>query len=636
MLQRIRDNSSGPIAYVIVGLIALVFSVWGLGSYFTPSANPVVAEVGDATITKYQLRRAYNQSYRRLQKLMGERFDADQFNRDQFQRNVLRSLIQKRLLRQYAQDAGYRVTDAAVLKALRTDPRFQVNESFSTERYHAVLSRAGITTASFEGQIRNRKQVTQLRRGILTTAVVSDRAVRLAYALAHQERRVAYLAFQPETFVDQVEITDSETKAYYNKHGDQFMREQRVKLAYVELEQDEMKIAAEPDQKALKQLYKQVKDQRFKTPERRKARHILIQVDQDTSAAKARQLIQALADKLEQTDVSFAELARKVSDDQATADKGGQLGWVSRGTIVPGFEEALFKLKEGEISNPVKTEFGWHLIKLEKIDDAEYKPFDDPQVQSRLKALYRQRAREDRYQKMAQRLDKLAFQTGASLQPISDKLGLEIQKTGWVTRSGGKGIASHEAVVTAAFSPAVFKDRLNSTPIQLAPQRQVVLRVIAKQPAQQRPLDSVRDQIRAILVQRAAARIAENKAEKALQDLRGGKSLKTVAENRPAELVTVGWIGRDSGALPAALRQAAFALPKPTGQESTAYGKASTADGTVAVVRLSAVRTPDAKGSNSMQRIRRMLRNRIAGTEYRSLRRSLRHEYEVVIYQDRL
>lgn len=632
MLQRIRDNSSGPMAYVIVGLIALVFSVWGLGSYFTPSANPVVAEVGDATITQRDLQRAYNQRYRRLQRLMGESFNPDQFNREQFRRAVLESLIARRLLRQYAQDAGYRVTDAAVLKELRTDPRFQVNGHFSTERYHTILSRAGITAKAFETHIRNQKQVAQVRRGILTTAVVSDRGVKLAYTLAHQQRRVAYLAFEPASFVDQVEVTDAEIKAYYQQHSGQFMREQRVKLAYVVLDRDQIEITDKPSRKELKQLYNQVKAQRFKIPERRLARRIFVGIDQDTSAKEARQRIQELAAKLEQGDVSFAELARKVSDDQSAAGQDNAADWVSRGTTVQAFEEALFQLEEGQISNPVKTEFGWYLIKLKKIDDAEYKPFE--QVKAELKKLYRKRAREKRYEKMAERLETLAFQTGGSLEPIADKLGLEIHKTGWVTRSGGKGIAANEAVITAAFSPAVLKDSLNSAPIQLAPGRQVVLRVAAKQPAQQRPLDAVRAEIRKQLVQKAAARIANSKAEKALQALRKGKQFSAVVQNYPAELTEVGWIGRDSNALPAAVRQTAFALPEPVEKNSASYGKATTVDGTVAVVRVTGVRTPEPQGS--MQRIRRQLRNRIAGAEFRAFRQSLRSEYDVTIYEERL
>lgn len=636
MLQSIRDKSSGPVAYAIVGLIALVFSVWGIGSYFTESANPAVAEVGGTVITKYQLQNAYNQRYQRLQELLGDSFNAEDFDHQQFRRAVLESLVQKQLLMQYAQDVGYRVTDAGVLAALRHDPRFQVNGQFSTKRYRAILARAGITPAAFEANIRNQQQVAQIRRGILRTAVVSQQGVQRAFALANQERQVAYLAFDPEDYVDQVSVDEAEIKAWYDSHANQFMRPKRIKLAYVLLDQSQLQVSEDPDQAALKNLYQQVKDSRFKTPERRLARHILVQVDADTTAAQARKKIQELAARLNAGGISFAELAREVSDDQATADKGGQLDWVTRGTIVPEFEDVLFSLQVGQVSNPVKTEFGWHLIKLEKIDQAVYQDFQDPEVQAQLESLYRKRARQERYQKLAERLEALSFQTGSSLQPIADQLDLDIQTTGWITQSGGDGIAANEAVVTAAFSPAVLNDGLNSTPIQVSPTRQIVLRIADKQPAQQRPLDEVRARIREQLVKQGAAEIAHAKAQAALQALREGKTLAQVADGGQAKMVEAGWIGRDSEDVPAAVVAAAFALPQPSAEHSASFGKTSKTDGYVAVLRLTGVRTAKADDPQELENIQRRLRNRIAGMEYRAFRQSLRSHYDVSIHEDRL
>lgn len=635
MLQRIRDKSSGPLAYVIVGLIALVFSVWGVGSYFTESADPAVAEVGGTEITKYQLQRAYDQRYQRLQRLMGENFDSDEVDPQRFRRSVLQSLIQQELLKQYAEDAGYRVSDAALLDALRSDSRFQVDGSFSAERYRSMLSQAGISPSAFEANLRERRQVAQIRRGVLNTAFVTDRSVRRAFALENQKRHVDYLSFEPDDFRDQVEISEAEIETYYRDHPDAFMQKQRVKLDYVMLNRDALEITEEPDEKLLKALYEDNKEARFKTPERRQARHILVRIDENTDADAARERIQEIANEINNSEADFAEAARRVSDDQATANKGGKLDWVSRGTMVAPFEDALFNLEKGEISSPVKTEFGWHLIKLEKIDFAEVKPFDNPEVQSELKSLYSQQAREERYQKMAERLDALSFEAPESLQPIVNELGLEIRSSDWITREGGQGIAGNKAVIKAAFSDSVLKDGLNSTPIQLSGDRQVVLRVADKKAAKRRSLESVRDEIKDRLVHEAAVRLANDRAESALKALRGGKQLAAVADNGPAKRVELGWIGRESDQLPSALRDAAFALPQPS-KDAVRYGKATTADGKVAVLRVSDARTPAPEASGADQRIRRNLRGRIAGIEYAAVRQSLRDDYDVTIHEDRL
>lgn len=635
MLQRIRDRSSGPLAYVIVGLIALVFSVWGVGSYFTESANPSVAEVDGAKITKYQLQRAYDQRYQRLQQLMGDNFDSDEIEPQQFRRRVLQGLIQKKLMSQYAEDAGYRVTDAGLLKMLRNDSRFQVDGSFSPDRYRAALSRAGVSPSAFEADLRKRGQVKDLRRGILDTALVSERGVLRTLALKNQERRVAYLAFEPDSFRGQVTVGKAEVESYYRDHPDRFMREQRVKLNYVVLDRDALGIEDAPGEQYLKKLYEQEQQSRFKSPERRLARHILIRVDDETDADTARQRIQEIATKVEKADTDFAEVARRASDDEATADKGGKLDWVSRGTMVAPFEDALFKLDQGEVSKPVKTEFGWHLIKLEKVDAADVKPFDDAEVQSELKKLYRKQSRKERYKQMSEQLDALSFEAPESLQPIADKLGLEIQETDWVTRGGGQGIAANQSVIKAAFSDSVLKDGLNSTPVQLSGGRQVVLRVADKQAAQRRPLDAVRDAIKERLVVQTAQQLAEKKAGAALTELRDGRAMDAIAENGPAELRQVGWIGRNGNELPDDLRQAAFALSEPDQQDAT-YGEASTSEGPVAVMRLRGVRTPEAGASEAGERVTRKLRDRLAGLEYGALRRSLKDDYEVTIHDERL
>lgn len=688
MLQRIRDNASGPLAYVIVGLIALVFSVWGIGSYFTESPNPAVAAVGDIEITQYQLQRAYDQRYQRLQRLMGESFDHEAIDPATFRRSVLESLIQQALLAQYAEDAGYRVTDAALLDALQSDDRFQVDGSFSVARYQTLLAQAGISAAAFEAGLRNDLQVGQVRETVLGTAFVTHRAVGQVFDLLNQRRKLAYLRFAPEDYRDQVEVSAAEVEAYYRDTPEAFLRPEAVKLAYVVLDRSELEVAEVPDEAFLKALYEQEKAARFKTPERRLARHILVRIDEDTDAAQARQTVQDLAAKLE-SGADFAALAREHSDDQATVEQGGKLDWITRGTMVAGFEEALFKLKVGQVSAPVKTEFGWHLIKLLEVDEPEIKPFDAPEVQAELLALYREQEREERFRQMRESLDALSFEAPSSLEPIAEELGVEIQTSGWITRAGGEGLAANEAVIKAAFSDAVLKDRLNSTPIQLSGDRQVVLRVQDYRDAAQKPLEEVRADIRAQLEQQAAAAVARSRAEAALEQARAGKALTAIAENTAAKLLQPGWVERGNSELAESIVATLFALPHPAlttgegsapsaqtgaadqgqgedeggqadqnapadqteaaadaaaeaagddvaGDGAATYGLAPLGDGAVALLKLAAVATPEPGADAKTQALRRDLRARIAGLEYSVLSQALRDNYEVEIFYERL
>lgn len=636
MLQRIRDNSSGPIAYVLVALISLVFGVWGIGSYFTEDPNPPVAHAGDVEITKYELQRAYDQRYQRLQRLMGDNFNHDMVEPERFRRRVLDGLIQDALLQQYARDRGYRVPDAQVLEALRNQQQFQVDGRFSPERYRSLLSQAGIAASAFEAGLREDILVRQVRRGLLDSAFVTHRAVAADYRLDEQRREVAFVAFRVEDVRDDVAVEESRIQAYYDDNPGAFTRPERVKLSYVEVDRNDLEPAAKPDEEFLRALYEQEKDARFRTTERRRARHILVRPGDDASAARKR--IQSLAQKLEEGS-DFAELAREHSDDQATASEGGMLDWVTRGSMVKPFEEKLFSLDEGEVSAPVKTEFGWHLIKLVEVEAGKTKPFDDSEVQRELLEMYRAQERDQRFRQMTERLDSLSFEAPDSLRPLADELDLEIRKTGWISREDGEGLGDYDAVRKAAFSDSVLKDGLNSMPIQLSSDRQVVVRVADHQAGERRPLSAVRDEIEATLRERAAAERARTLAEDALARVRGGADLAAVAQEGAGILENPGWVRRDDDAMPAAVRDAVFAMPRPGDEQTPTYGLTELPEGGTALLRLSGVRAGELPESGSVAdaAIRsRRLRSRVAGLEYAALRQSLEEDYQVEIIEERL
>ncbi len=637
MLQRIRDNASGPLAYAVVALISLVFGVWGIGSYFTDSPNPVIAQVGDTEITKYELQQAYDQRYQRLQQLMGENFDHDLIEPESFRRDVLNGLIQQAALSQYASEQGYRITDQGLLQALRDDRRFQVDGEFSSERYRALLSQARIAPGAYESNLRGDLQIGQVRDAVLNTSFVTHREVGLSYRLEHQKRQLAYLNFNPDDYSDQVDVTAAEIGNYYKENAGQFKTPERVKLSYIDVDRNDLIVAEKPEAQFLQALYDQEKKASFTTPERRKARHILVRIDDDTDEGAAREKIQSLVQKLDEG-AEFAELAKQESDDESTAKQGGQLDWITPGTMVEGFEKALFAMDADSTSKPVRTDFGWHLIKLEGIDPAKVKPFEDEEVQAELLEIYRAQERDERYRQMTERLDSLSFEAPDSLHPLSDELELTVKTTDWLSRGDddAKGLAKYAAVRKAAFSDSVLKDELNSTLIQLSGDRQVVVRISDHAQAQQRPLAEVEDQIRAQLRDDAAAGMARKAAEKALESLRSGESLTQVATDAKTKSKTPGWVTRDNDTLPKGLLDTLFALPHPEADASS-YGLAEL-DTDFAVVQFKAIEeaTLDSKDVVDSEKVARESRGRIAGLEFSALRQELSNDFSVEIEEDKI
>lgn len=630
MLQNIRDNASGPIAYVIVGLITLVFAVWGIGSYFTPSANPIVATVGDVEITRYQLQQAYDQRYQRLRQLMGDNFDPDLIDPEQLRRNILSSLVQRAMLDQYALEAGYRVTDEALLQALSSDPRFQVDGEFSAERYRTLLTRAGIAPAAFEARMRRDLVSQQLRTALVTSAFVSPRAVEQAYNRRHQKRKLSYVLFQPEAFRDQVQVSEDEVMAYYETHSDQYMRDARVKLAYVELDRKALDAGEAVTEDKLRQIYEQNKGSLFTTPEKRAAQQIFVPINDENDAASARARIQEIAATVAQ-DATFADAASGAGDGVQSRD----LGAVTRADLPADVGAALFALQPGQISSPIRAENGWYLVKLESVQPGETRPFDAPGVQEQLQSMARQQWLDDRYQELADRMEALAFQAPNGLDTLSEELGLDTRTTGWITRESGEDIGQYDAIRKAAFSDAVLKDNLNSTPIALGSGRLVVLRVAETKPAKQIPVEEVEADIRDRLVAREAGRLALEAAKAARDRVRQGATLPEFAQANGVELKQPGYVTRSDDVVPAGIREVAFTLPQPA-ENTTRYGVARTDSGAAALVALQAVKVDNTGAGQADPRFVQSQRAYIAQLEYAAFLEYLRARADVSIQADQL
>jgi len=631
MLQEIRDKLTGWLVWVVVGLIGIPFALWGVESFFTSGSDPVVVKVGDQDITQSQFRTGYEQRYQQFQAMMGERFRADMFDQNKFREAVLNDMTQESMMRQYVRQAGYRAGDASLLKYLSSIPAFQKDGQFSTDAYKAALSRQGLTPQRFETQLRDSLEIDQLREAVIDTAFVTDADVAEAYRVANEERGLSYAVLDTAKYLSQVTVTDDQIKARYETDKSKFTAPERIKLAYVELSMDALSKAVTPTADVLKVIYNAEKDSRFSTPEERKASHILVAFGADKAAAKKK--IEEYAAKLK-GGANFADLAKEVSDDTGSKSQGGDLGWIKRGGMMSDqFEKPLYALaKVGEVTEPVQTQYGWHLIRLDEIKAAKTRPFEDAAVQAELSDLYRQRELQKRFQEQTEKLEQLAFENPASLDAITKALNLEVQTTDWLTRAGGPGIAANDTVKQAAFSKEVVGDGDNSKPLTIAPGKVVVIRKAEYEAPRQKPLTEVIETVRNDLRTEAARTKAATEASQMAAAARVGQSAAELAAARGLTLKTVGLIRRDNSSEDRSVISALFRLPRPK-QGSVGASDIKLGNGDAAVVILTEVKDAPWPASDPavVAKEQQQLRDALAGAEFNSYRKSIEQHIKVKV-----
>lgn len=639
MLQTLRDRLTGPIAIGIVVIIAIPFAFWGIDSYLRTPTNPKVAEVGDQEISRVQLQRAYDQSYQRLQELLGGNVPPGMVEPEKFRRGVLDNLVQESLLAQHVRGEGYRVADETVVAALRRQAAFTKDGAFSPEQYRATLARAGYDPSSYEAELRQGLAIDQLQSALNATSVVTERDVDATWRLAKQQRETSYLLFSARRYEAETVIEAKDIEARYQREADKYRTPERVKLQYVELDREQLAPIAAPANAVLKTLYETEKQARFAKPEQRHARHLLLRVPDQTREAAVKSKLEDLARQIA-AGADFAALALTHSEDNGSRGKGGDLEWVGKGVMVPEFEQALFALRKGETSAPVRTEFGWHLIRLIDVRPERIEPFDSASVQAELLKLYRGREAEERYQQLSKRMDELAFDEPNSLEPVARALNVSVQTTDWITRDAGAGIGELPAVRDAVFAESVLKDGENSAPIILGPMRQAVLRLSEHEPARQRPLAEVESEIRQQLtIERGRARTAQQ-ATAALNAARGGENLSTLAQSFGAPLQQPGWLQREpveGQGLDPALLAGVFAMPRPSGGRPT-FALVELMDGGQALVALSAVQDADAAAADPAARaaLKGQLEAAAGAQEFQAYMNGLRAELDVKIYPEQL
>lgn len=634
MLQAIRDRITGWIAWFVVALIALTFALWGVDSYLRDDRSAYAAKVNDVEIGESAVARAMQMQRLQMQRMLGEDYAPGMIDETRLRESVIENLVQKELLVQYADQEGFAISDQLLAARIQSIPELQEDGAFSRALYERLLLQRGMNPVGFEMDLRTDLLTGQLINGLNATLGVSEAELARLYALQAQQRVVEYLQVSAARIAETRAPDADALEQYFSAHRDDFREPEKVRLAYLEIAREDVATEIPVDEAAVRAHYEQ-NIQAYGREERRRARHILLQV----SASAGEDEVEAVRSRAMEArerilgGEDFATLAAELSEDPGSANQGGDLGFFGKGMMVPEFERAAFALERGELSEPVRSPFGYHLIEVTDIEPGDVKPLEE--VRDDIVADLREFEVDTLFMDRAEILANNSYEHPGTLETAASALELEIRESDWINRDGGPGIGQYPGVVAAAFDEEVLERGNNSDPIEVEPGHLVVIRLLEHEPAQPRPLEDVRQEVEAAMREQRAREMAERQGQELLERLRAGAAMADLAAADSVRHQAPVGIHRNAPAHPAALVGEAFRLPHPGGEEPVLAGLALE-NGDYVVLGLREVKDGDAQAMTDAERqqLRQGLASLYGAAEVSALLNRLRAEAKVVIPGD--
>jgi peptidyl-prolyl cis-trans isomerase D len=529
MLEHFRTFAQNRfVRWIFILFLVVPFGLFGIDAYLNRvSSGEALANVGPAHISTYEYEQALRRQADIYRQQFRNNFDASLMENPEVKRAVLDQLVNEKLVQIGSEHAGVRIPDKALAQRIAAEPFFQENGAFSKSRYEEIAKSQGLTPPGLDERMRADYRLQQFRNSIADTAFVPGTTLDNFIRLAEQTREVSVVNFTPDTYLAKVAITPEQVKAYYEGHVAEFTAPERARVEYVELSVDALaaKAAVAPDE--VKKAYEDgMTRNQWGKPEERKASHVLIAVagdakEADVKAAEAR--AQAIAERLRKSPKTFADVAKKESQDPGSAAKGGDLGFFARGAMVKPFEDAAFAAKKGEIVGPVKSDFGYHVIMVTDIHPAQVRTLAEatPEIEANLKKQVAQR----QFAEFAEQFSNTVYEQASSLKPAADAAKLPVQVSPWIVKGQGSQVHSlnNPKLLAEIFSDDAIKAKRNTSAVEVAPNMLVSARVIEHKAAELRPLDAVKADIERRLQRQEATRLARAEGEAKLKELEAGK-----------------------------------------------------------------------------------------------------------------
>jgi peptidyl-prolyl cis-trans isomerase D len=610
LISSIKKKSTGFVAYFIVGLIALTFIVTALYGIDFMGSGQTVAKVGDKEISKTEFIKNFVPQQRNLQQQLGAEYSTDIENI--LKQTVIDQMVNSQILFQYAQNHGYVTTPKEVQTNIAKNEVFYKEGKFDVDQYKKILRLNGYSVQEYEASQFQQLTQEQLRSNIEKSAFVTDFERKNVTSLLNQERKFDYLEIPVKDFSDQVSITDSMLKDYFDKNQDRFIKPMKVSVDFVELNLDEVTKSISPSDDDLAILYDEEKN-RFSTDEERKAQHILVE-----NKVTADQVISLINEGK-----SFDDLAKEYSIDTGSKNSGGDLGFFGIGVMVPEFETAVFAMKEGEVSQPIKSEFGFHVIKLNKIKESSSKSFDE--VKEQLVKIYQKNQGQKMIYDLSDEMTNLAYE--GSLEELAEKMNLKLQTSELFSKTSK---SPNKKMINAAFSDPVLNRGENSEPIDLGEDKLVVLRLNKLEKSRNLNFDEVKTQVEGIVKTQESKKLADKLTDEIITSINDNQKTDEILKKNNLNWTSVGWTKRDNQKVDPSAIDLAFKAPKPNSKPGISLSKNLGSKNMI--VRVNALKTSDESAGN----VDRLLNTYETDEFYLATLKELKKEANIEIYRDRL
>ena len=621
MFEAVRNNKR--IAQVILAILVIPFAFFGMDAYFSESASTTeVAQVGGTTISAYDFDQALREQQDRLRANAGGQVDRALLESAELRRVVLENLINQRVLALYAADNRLVVTPQQLQDTIAGVPAFQEEGRFSLQRYENLVRAQGMNPATFEARLAQDVRVQQIVAAVGDAGFVPETSARRFLDAQLEERRIRELRFAADRLGADATVSDEQIAAYYEANPARFERPARLKAEYLVFDRASIEQKVAIADEAVRAFY-EGNQQRFGVAEERQARHILLtladnaeQGEVDKVMAEAR----AIVETLRQDPGKFGDIAREKSQDPGSASRGGDLGFFGRGMMVGAFEDAVFALDKGRISDPVRSEFGVHIIEVTDIKPSSIKPLEA--VRDEIVAELRGQEAGRRFAELAEQFANTVYEQPDSLAPAAEAIGLEVRTSDWISRESAPEPFNNERLLNAVFGDEAAQKGRNTEAIEIGNGTLVSARVKTFEAAKRLPLDEVRSRIVDELRREQGRKKALEQGEAALAGLGKGES---VAVSWSEERV----LQRGAPGLPAAAMQAVFSAPA---EPLPAHVGVHMPEGDYVIYRIEAVQRPQIDAEDPrIAAVASQYAQLLAGRDFGAFISDLRQRYEVKV-----
>lgn len=622
MLTQIREKVVGPIGLVILGIIAVSFVFFG--ATLNLGSDLYAAKVEGSEIGRGEFELVYRQQ---LDANPAYASAPAEF-RARLRQDILQTLIRERLVELYLADTGYQISEVQLTEAIQRIPEFQLDGEFNLETAEALLEQNAYTITQFRNDQRARMRVDQLRRAIGGTSLVTPADYRRYLNLIAEQRVVSLAQFDLTAAMAEVEVSEEAIQAFYDENETLYLLPESASIEYIELNREAIAENVTISEEVLNEYYLDSQN-RYLQDEQRRARHILILSEGDDAAAleTATSLVARI-----QAGEPFADLAATYSKDGTTASQGGDLGVRTQDQLSEELATAVFTMSVGEVSAPVKSDFGYHIVRLDEILEQGPLPLD--QVRGELLAELRIRETDGQFRDLTRAASDALFDN-ADMQSIAAAIGAEVETADDVQRSDAGPFGTNQVAIDAIFDGRVLLDGEISEVIEVDANRSAIFRVVEHFPAARQPLADVRDEVSSAVASVAAQEIITERAEQLLEALENGEDFGIAAESAGAQVSPTLLIGRQDQQVDRAVMAQVFTSPKPA-QDAPVRGRVFDLSGGQTVFSLEAVipGRPEAIPLADRDAGKEQLAARAGGADYLAFVESLYNEADVVINED--